>query len=112
MRGARRGEGYLGSNVGNTVLCFAENEILVRNGKGAKDRITMLPASLKSPLQDHLKKVKAIHKRDLADGWGCVLMPDALDRKYPNDPGASRPQGCQYDHDLHTCYKQRWAWCP
>jgi hypothetical protein len=91
MRGARRGEGYLGSNVGNTVLCFAENEILVRTGKGAKDRITMLPASLKSPLQDHLKKVKAIHKRDLADGWGCVLMPDALDRKYPNDPGASRP---------------------
>ncbi len=50
-----------------------------------------LPASLKSPLQDHLKKAKAIHKRDLADGWGCVLMPDALDRKYPNDPGASRP---------------------
>lgn len=63
---------------------FARNEITVRDGKGAKDRITMLPESLKSPLQDHLRKVKAIYEKDLADGWGRVLMPDALDRKYPN----------------------------
>ena len=65
---------------------FSRNEILVRDGKGAKDRITMLPESLKAPLQEHLKTVKAIHERDLADGWGRVLLPDALDRKYPNAP--------------------------
>jgi integron integrase len=65
---------------------FARQEILVRDGKGAKDRITMLPESLKGPLQDHLKRVKSIHERDLADGWGRVLMPSALDRKYPNAP--------------------------
>lgn len=65
---------------------FSRNEILVRDGKGAKDRITMLPESLKAPLQQHLKTVKAIHERDLADGWGRVLLPDALDRKYPNAP--------------------------
>ncbi len=63
---------------------FSRNEILVRNGKGAKDRITMLPVSLKAPLREHLRTVKAIHERDLADGWGRVLMPNALGRKYPN----------------------------
>jgi len=65
---------------------FSRNEILVRDGKGAKDRITMLPESIKSPLQEHLKQVRAIHERDLADGWGCVLLPDAIERKYPNAP--------------------------
>ncbi|MCX6615036.1 MAG: hypothetical protein NTZ98_02945 [Acidobacteria bacterium] len=49
---------------------FAGNKILVRDGKGAKDRIAMLAGSLKAPLQSHLKKVKAIHERDLAEGWG------------------------------------------
>ncbi len=67
-------------------LDFSRNEILVRDGKGAKDRITMLPASLKIPLQEHLRSVKATHERDLADGWGGVLLPGALDRKYPNAP--------------------------
>ncbi|TKB76163.1 MAG: integron integrase [Nitrospira sp.] len=62
----------------------SRNEILVRDGKGAKDRVTMLPESSKVPLQDHLKKVKAVHQKDMADGWGCVLLPNALDRKYPN----------------------------
>jgi integron integrase len=71
---------------------FARSEITVRDGKGAKDRITMLPESLKAPLQDHLKKVKAIHERDMAEGWGRVLMPDALDRKYPNAPSDWRWQ--------------------
>jgi integrase len=63
---------------------FSTTEILVRDGKGAKDRITMLPESLKSPLQNHLKQVKILHERDLADGWNRVLMPHALDRKCPN----------------------------
>lgn len=65
---------------------FSRNEIMVRDGKGAKDRITMLPELIKKPLQDHLRDVKAIHEKDLAEGWGRVLMPDALDRKYPNAP--------------------------
>ncbi|MCL0075720.1 integron integrase [Dehalococcoidia bacterium] len=65
---------------------FERNEVTVRDGKGAKDRVTMLPVSLKKLLQEHLRKVKAIHERDLAEGWGRVQMPDALDRKYPNAP--------------------------
>ena len=63
---------------------FALNEIRVRNGKGAKDRVTILPESLKTPLEHHLKKVKLIHEQDVADGWGRVQMPNALERKYPN----------------------------
>jgi integrase len=61
---------------------FSRNEILVRAGKGGKDRLTMIPKSLKTPLQQQLNKVKLIHERDLAEGWGRVQMPDALDRKY------------------------------
>ena len=71
---------------------FVRNEITVHDGKGAKDRITMLPASLKLALQEHLKKVKVIHERDLAAGWGRVQMPMALDRKYPNAPSGWRWQ--------------------
>jgi integron integrase len=63
---------------------FARNEILVRDGKGGKDRVTILPKSLKKPLEDHLRRVKAVHEKDLAEGWGRVPLPDALDRKYPN----------------------------
>jgi integron integrase len=65
---------------------FERNELTVRDGKGSKDRRTMLPESLKSPLVDHLRNVRTIHERDLADGWGRVQLPDALDRKYPNAP--------------------------
>ncbi len=71
---------------------FSRNEIMVRDGKGAKDRITMLPESLKKPLGDHLKNVKSMHDKDLADGWGRVLLPGALDRKYPNAPSEWRWQ--------------------
>lgn len=63
---------------------FSRSEITVRDGKGGKDRLTMLPESLKGPLQDHLRKVKAIHAKDITDGWGRVQLPMALDRKYPN----------------------------
>jgi integrase len=65
---------------------YSRNEILVRDGKGAKDRITMLPESLKAPFQGHLRVVKEVHEKDLADGWGGVPIPKALDRKYPNAP--------------------------
>ena len=67
-------------------MIFSRNEILIRDGKGAKDRTTMLPESLKASLQEHFKKVKLIHERDLAEGWGRVPLPGALDRKYPNAP--------------------------
>jgi integron integrase len=65
---------------------FARNEILVRDGKGAKDRVTMLPQTLAVPLREHFQKVKTVHEKDLAEGWGRVQMPYALDRKYPNAP--------------------------
>jgi len=65
-------------------LDFSRNEILVRDGKGAKDRITMLPAAVKGSLGKHLEHIREIHRRDLADGWGRVKMPNALERKYPN----------------------------
>jgi integron integrase len=71
---------------------FERNEITVRDGKGAKDRITMLPESLKERLRQHLDRVKTIHEKDLSDGWGRVLMPNALDRKYPNAPADWRWQ--------------------
>ena len=47
---------------------FSRSEITVRHGKGGKDRVTMLPESVKKSLQDHLRAVKDIHERDLADG--------------------------------------------
>jgi integron integrase len=62
---------------------FARNEIIARNGKGGKDRMTMLPASIKPALRQQLKRARAVHERDLADGYGRVQLPDALDRKYP-----------------------------
>ena len=67
-------------------LDLSRGEILVRDGKGAKDRITMLPDSLKAMLRKHLQRVKEVHERDVAVGWGRVRLPDALDRKYPSAP--------------------------
>lgn len=63
---------------------FSANEIMVRDGKGAKDRVTMLPESLKGPLRAQLRRAREVHEHDLAAGWGRVVLPDALDRKYPN----------------------------
>ncbi|GEM_PF-2800360 len=67
--------------------------VTVRDGKGEKDRMTILPDSLIAPLQEHLRQVKALHDRDLAQGYGAVYLPDALERKYPN---AHREWGWQY----------------
>ena len=72
---------------------FARREILVREGKGFKDRVTMLPMSLVEPLKAHLIKVQALHKDDLSTGHGEVFMPMALDRKYPS---AGRDWSWQY----------------
>lgn len=73
-------------------LDFSNREILVRDGKGGKDRRTMLPQSLAPVLREHLTHVKKIHEKDLADGWGRVSLPDALERKYPNAPAEWRWQ--------------------
>jgi integron integrase len=62
---------------------FAYRQVLVRDGKGAKDRVTMLPESVVQPLQAHLGKVRLLHRRDLDDGYGEVQLPYALARKYP-----------------------------
>jgi site-specific recombinase XerD len=56
----------------------------VRDGKGGKDRRTLLPQSLVAGMQEHVLKVRRLHQADLAAGWGRVLMPCALARKYPN----------------------------
>jgi len=63
---------------------FPAGQILVRDGKGAKDRRAVLPESLRKPLEEQLRTVRSLHERDLADGWGRVLLPDDLERKYPN----------------------------
>ncbi|MBM3321294.1 MAG: integron integrase [Candidatus Eisenbacteria bacterium] len=65
---------------------FARREITVRDGKGRKDRITMLPAAVIQPLRSHLEKVKQQHEADLRKGLGSVELPDALERKYPRAP--------------------------
>jgi len=72
---------------------FERREIIVRDAKGGHERVTMLPASLVAPLQEHLKRVKLLHTQDLAAGYGQVYLPYALDRKYPN---AATDWGWQY----------------
>lgn len=63
---------------------FANHQIVVRDGKGGDDRLTMLPDSTIAPLQEHLKQVKLTHEKDLVEGFGSVYLPFALERKYPN----------------------------
>jgi integron integrase len=65
---------------------FGRAEILVRDGKGAKDRVTMLPQRLFPPLRRHIARAKEIHASDLAEGFGDVWLPSALVRKYPTAP--------------------------
>jgi integron integrase len=65
-------------------LDFNRHELTVRNGKGGKDRRTLLPERLAKELRNHLDEVRTIHNRDLIDGWGRVALPFALARKYPN----------------------------
>ena len=74
-------------------LDLARGEILVRDGKGGKDRVTVLPRSLEVPLKLQLEFARTLHAKDLADGFGAVYLPHALDRKYPN---AAREWAWQY----------------
>lgn len=72
---------------------FHYRQITVRNGKGGKDRVTVLPGSLLEPLKLHLLRVKALHDQDLSEGCGHVYLPYALTRKYPS---ADREWGWQF----------------
>lgn len=74
-------------------LDFNRCEIVVRDGKGQKDRMTMLPRNLVEPLRTHLARAHVLHERDLAERFGRVYLPFALERKYPN---ANREWGWQY----------------
>ena len=63
---------------------FAQSQIIVREGKGNKDRVTMLPSSLVEPLERQFERVKAVHDMDIKEGFGKVYLPFALARKYPH----------------------------
>jgi integron integrase len=72
---------------------FGMNQIMVRDGKGKIDRITVLPERAKFEIIEHLERVKTVHEKDLSQGYGKVYLPYALARKYPN---ANRDWGWQY----------------
>jgi integron integrase len=100
---------------------FERNEITVRSGKGAKDRVTMLPVRVKAALRAHLERVQRQHMTDLREGWGSVEVPNAIGRKYPSAPRewrwqwvfpASRPYrdtdtGERRRHHFHESALQR-----
>ena len=83
---------------------FERNEITVRAGKGQKDRVTMLPASCRQPLLDHLARIRLRHEDDLRQGLGRAPLPGALARKYPN---ADRQWGWQYAFPASSHYTDR-----
>lgn len=72
---------------------FERYELTIRQGKGAKDRVTMLPISTEDPLRTQLRRVRALHQADLKIGFGKVDLPFALERKYPQ---AAKEWGWQY----------------
>ncbi len=74
-------------------LDFPRHAVIVRDGKGEEDRVTILPDTLIEPLREHLQRIKRLHEEDLARGNGSVYLPYALERKYPN---ASREWIWQY----------------
>lgn len=102
-------------------LDFQQHQLTVRDGKGGKDRLTMIPQRMIKPLQEHLKTVKETHMADLQGGWGAVEMPYALERKYTNAsrewrwqwvfPQAQRwkdrPSGRQGRHHIDPSIVQR-----
>jgi integron integrase len=83
---------------------FERNQIVVRQGKGRKDRLTLLPQTTKGRLRDHLEIVHQLHKGDLTDGAGSVEMPRSLARKYP---GASREWSWQWVFPARRHYTDR-----
>lgn len=88
-------------------LDFDRLQIIVRRGKGQKDRMTMLPAVLIDPLRQHLADVRLLHATDLSEGGGRVVLPDALERKYPN---AAREWAWQFVFPAsRICTDPRWG---
>lgn len=83
---------------------FATDQIIVRSGKGQKDRVTLLPATVKSDLACHLEVVRKQHYRDLAKGAGWVELPDAISRKYPH---AARDWAWQWVFPATRLYTDR-----
>jgi integron integrase len=102
-------------------LDFDRGEITVRDGKGRKDRVSVLPAALAVPLQRHLERRRLDHRKDCTGGSGHVALPDALDRKYPSAteewpwqwvfPAARvyvhAPSGQRRRHHVHESVLQR-----
>ena len=99
------------------------NQITIRGGKGGKDRLTVLPTTLRPVLSEHLIAVKALHESDWAEGFGRVYLPTALERKYPaaaqfrdapdrighghsDGSGAVGPRERGDDDDLHARSEQ------
>src|SRR5713226_2266112 len=83
---------------------FATNQIVIREGKGLKDRVTMLPAAVKAALIAHLERAREQHQADLRHGAGWVELPNALTRKYPN---AGRDWGWQWVFPATRMYVDR-----
>ena len=81
---------------------FEMRQIVVRGGKGDKDRVTMLPATVQDALRAHLGEVRALHGRDLAAGGGAVVLPGALARKFPE---AAREWGWQWVFPASSRYR-------
>jgi integron integrase len=100
---------------------FGRGELLVRDGKGRKDRVTLLPKRTCGPLSAHLDRVRSLHRRDLKEGAGSVALPDALAVKYPRAawewawqwvfpatrPYVERGTGERRRHHLHESVLQR-----
>ncbi|MFN8382836.1 MAG: integron integrase [Anaerolineales bacterium] len=83
---------------------FENHRIIVYDGKGGDDRVTMLPDSIIAPMREHLALSKAIHQKDLAAGLGSVVMPFGLDKKYP---AAHKQWIWQYVFPASTLYTDR-----
>ena len=83
-------------------VCFDEGHIVVRNGKGDKDRITVLPDRGREELREQIDRVRRQHQRDLEAGFGAVYLPHALQRKYPNE---NREFGWQWIFPSHQMSK-------
>jgi integron integrase len=93
-------------------LDFARHEVAVREAKGGRDRVSMLPDLLYEPLRAHLRSVRELHDLDLAQGFGRVQLPGALARKYPNAPADLRWQyvfpSTRRSRDRRTGHVGRW----
>jgi integron integrase len=85
-------------------LDFSTGEIVVRRGKGGKDRVTMLPECLHQELQEQLQRARRLHQRDLATSGGCAPLPGAFHRK---SPGAAKEWGWQYVFPATRRYADR-----